>query len=110
MRLVEGGAIGNRRRIEHDDISAEHSFLERTTMIEAEIRGKPLSFRIACGNVITFSSRTYFPSTRGRNSHRPADADSILGTCSGACEASSEPNEIHGFLISFFTFSSDMRK
>src|SRR4029450_5975396 len=36
MRLLERGAIGNRRRIEYDDIR-EHSLFNETAMIEAEI-------------------------------------------------------------------------
>jgi len=38
MRLLERRAIGNRRGIEHDHIR-EHSFFNKTAMIEAEISG-----------------------------------------------------------------------
>ena len=66
MRLLESRAIGNRRRIEHNDIG-KHSFLEKTAMIETEIRrGQCAQSAHRFGNVITFSSRTYLPSTRAK--------------------------------------------
>ena len=36
VRLRKSRAIGNRRRIEHDDIG-KHSFLEKTAMIEPQV-------------------------------------------------------------------------
>ena len=66
MRVFEGGAISNRFRIEHDDIG-EISRLQKAAMIKPEIsRGQERQTPHRFFKRITFSSRTYLPSSRAK--------------------------------------------
>ena len=74
------------------------------------VAGRPASLRIASSSGITFSSRTYLPSSRAKLPYaRGWVADRMKGS-SGAIDPASDPNDTHGSAICFLMLSSDIMK